>query len=91
MLHASGRLGVAGGSAEPVFRVLHGHDFRVSGLVVAAIWAVGLAIGVIALVTGHIGAAIAALGVAASGPWLGLAWAAHAQRGPCSVDPSSRD
>lgn len=90
MLHASGRLGAAGNS-ERVFPVLHGQDFRVSGLVVAAVWAVGLAIGVIALLTGHSGAAIAALGVAASGPWLGLAWAARGQHGPFNGDPSSRD
>jgi hypothetical protein len=52
----------------------------ISGLVAAAVWAVGLAVGVLALVTGHVGAAVVALLVAVVAPWFGLAWVSRSQR-----------
>jgi hypothetical protein len=52
----------------------------IPGLVAAAIWAAGLAVGVVALVTGHTGAALAALLLAVAAPWFGLAWVSRSQR-----------
>jgi hypothetical protein len=49
-------------------------------LVAAAIWAAGAVVGVVALVTGHIGLAIAALIVAVVAPWAGLACVSHGHR-----------
>jgi hypothetical protein len=51
-----------------------------SGVVAAAIWAVGLVVGVLAMVTGHAGLAIVALVLAVAAPWLGLAWVSHHRR-----------
>jgi hypothetical protein len=55
-------------------------EFSVPGLVAAAIWALGLVIGVLALVNGHAGAAVVALVMAVAAPWFGLAWISHSQR-----------
>jgi hypothetical protein len=52
----------------------------IPGLVAAAIWAVGLAVGVLALVIGHPGAAIVALLAAVAAPWFGLASVSRSQR-----------
>lgn len=50
------------------------------GLVAAAIWAVGLMAGLVALATGHAAVAAVCLVLAAMSPWLGLAWVSHSQR-----------
>jgi hypothetical protein len=52
----------------------------VAGFVAAGIWAVGLVVGVLALVTGHAGVAVVALILAVAAPWAGLAWVSHGQR-----------
>lgn len=52
----------------------------VAGRVAAAVWAVGLAVGVAALATGHAGAAVVALLPAVAAPWGGLAWISRSQR-----------
>ncbi len=52
----------------------------IPGLVAAAVWAVGLAVGVLALVTGHVGAAVVALLLAVVAPWFGLACVSRSQR-----------
>jgi hypothetical protein len=49
-------------------------------LVAAAVWAVGLVVGVLALLAGHAGAAVVALILAVGAPWFGLAWVSHGQR-----------
>jgi Flp pilus assembly protein TadB len=53
---------------------------NIPGLVAASIWAVGLAVGVVALATGHAGAAVVALLLAVVAPWFGLAWVSRGQR-----------
>jgi hypothetical protein len=50
------------------------------GLVAAAIWAVGLVVGVLAIATGHAGVAIVMLALAVAAPWVGLAWVSHSRR-----------
>ncbi|OBK46994.1 hypothetical protein [Mycobacterium sp. 1081908.1] len=52
----------------------------IPGLVAAATWAVGLAVGVLALITGHAGPAVVALLLAVVAPWLGLVWVSRSQR-----------
>ena len=52
----------------------------IPGLVAAGTWAVGLAVGVLALATGHAGAAVVALLLAVAAPWFGLAWVSRSQR-----------
>ncbi|OBI84069.1 hypothetical protein [Mycobacterium sp. 1245805.9] len=52
----------------------------VAGLVAAAVWAVGLAVGVLALVAGHPGVAVLALFLAVVAPWFGLAFVSRSQR-----------
>jgi len=52
----------------------------IPGLMAAAIWAVGLAVGVVALVTGHAGTAVVALLLAVAAPWFGLASVSRGQR-----------
>jgi hypothetical protein len=52
----------------------------IPGLVAAAIWAVGLAVGVLALVAGHAGVAVVALLLAVAAPWFGLAWVSRGKR-----------
>jgi hypothetical protein len=52
----------------------------IPGVVAAAVWAVGLVVGVLALVTGHAGAAVVALLLAVVAPWFGLAWVSRSQR-----------
>lgn len=51
----------------------------VLGLVAAAVWLVGLVVGLSALIDGHpvVGAVSVVLALAA--PWLGLAWNLHAR------------
>ncbi len=51
----------------------------VLGLVAAAVWLVGLVVGVTALMAGH--PAVAAISVVSAlvAPWLGLAWNLHAR------------
>lgn len=82
MLDASGSWGSADALAGSV---LPHEDFSAPGLAAAAVWAAGLAIGVLALLTGHAAAAIVGLIVAVTGPWLGLAWVTRAQRGAFNV------
>jgi hypothetical protein len=50
------------------------------GMMAAAIWVVGLVVGVVAIATGHAGLAIVALGLAVTAPWVGLAWVSHSRR-----------
>lgn len=49
-------------------------DFNPVGIAVAAIWAIGLVLGIIALATGHLGVALMALSIAVVAPFVGLAW-----------------
>jgi hypothetical protein len=51
----------------------------VLGLVVAAVWLVGLVLGVSALVVGHPVVAAVAVVFALVAPWLALAWNLHAR------------
>ena len=55
-------------------------DFSVPGIVAAAIWAVGLVVGVFAMATGHAVVAVVALVVAVAAPWFGLVCVAHGRR-----------
>jgi hypothetical protein len=57
----------------------------IPGLVAAAVWVVGLAVGVLALVTGHAGVAVVALLLAVVAPWFGLAWVSRSQRRASNV------
>jgi hypothetical protein len=50
------------------------------GMMAAAIWVVGLVVGVVAIATGHAGLAILALALAVTAPWVGLAWVSHSRR-----------
>ncbi|OBF58318.1 hypothetical protein A5787_23470 [Mycobacterium sp. 852002-50816_SCH5313054-b] len=59
-----------------------GIDFGVPGRVAAALWALGVLAGVLALLTGHAGLAIAGLVLAVAAPWVGLAWVSHSRRRP---------
>lgn len=52
----------------------------VPGAVSAAIWAIGLAVGLVALAAGHELLAGVSLVLAIMSPWFGLAWVSHAQR-----------
>ncbi len=61
-------------------RMHTGIDFGVPGRVAAALWAVGVVAGVVALLSGHAGWAILGLVVAVASPWCGLAWVSHSQR-----------
>ncbi len=63
-------------------RLHAGIDFGLPGRVAAAVWALGVLAGVLALLTGHAGLAIAGLVVAVAAPWLGLAWVSHSRRRP---------
>jgi hypothetical protein len=58
----------------------HSSRPSIPGLVAAGTWVVGLVVGVLALVTGHVGAAVVALLVAVAAPWFGLAWLSRSQR-----------
>lgn len=49
-------------------------DLNAVGVVVAAIWVMGLTMGIAALATGHLGVALAALLIAVLTPLFGLAW-----------------
>jgi hypothetical protein len=55
-------------------------DVSAPGLLAAAAWAIGLAIGLIALTSGHELLAGVALVLAIISPWFGLAWVALGQR-----------
>lgn len=61
-------------------RLRAGIDFGVPGRVAAALWALGVLAGVLALLTGHAGLAIAGLVLAVAAPWFGLAWVSHSRR-----------
>ena len=50
------------------------------GKVATAIWAVGLVVGVVGIVTGHTGLAIVVLALAVAAPWVGLVWVSHSRR-----------
>lgn len=56
---------------------------NVPGLVVAAVWAVGLVAGLVALTIGHLAVAAAALVVAVMAPWCRVAYIAHGQHRVC--------
>jgi len=49
-------------------------DFNSVGVAVAAIWVIGLMVGIVALATGHLGVASTALLIAVLTPLFGLAW-----------------
>lgn len=49
-------------------------DLNAVGVVVAAIWVIGLTMGIAALATGHLGVASATLLIAVLTPLFGLAW-----------------
>jgi hypothetical protein len=53
----------------------------VPGLIAAATWAIGLAVGVAALIAGHVQMAAIALLVAVTAPLLGLAWVSRGKDG----------
>jgi hypothetical protein len=55
-------------------------EFSIPGPVAAAIWALGLVIGVLPLVNGNAGVAVVALVMAVAAPWFGLAWISQCQR-----------
>jgi Flp pilus assembly protein TadB len=59
----------------------------VVGRLAAATWAVGLAVGLIALVIGDPMVASVALIVAVTAPWFGLAWMLHNQRRVFVAEP----
>ncbi|ORV90754.1 hypothetical protein AWC11_12555 [Mycobacterium interjectum] len=63
-------------------RLHAGIDFGVPGRVAAALWALGVLAGVLALLTGHAGLAIAGLVLAVASPWFGLAYVSHNHRRP---------
>jgi Flp pilus assembly protein TadB len=84
MLDTSRPLRTANGAPQPA------RHASVAGLVAAAIWAAGAAAGVLALVMGHIGLAIAALIVAVVAPWVGLARVSHGHRRTYSVASAGR-
>jgi len=52
-------------------------DLNAVGVVVAAIWVIGLMVGIVALATGHLGVASTALLIAVLTPLFGLAWTHH--------------
>ncbi|BBZ46979.1 hypothetical protein MPRM_42600 [Mycobacterium parmense] len=47
---------------------------RLSGVVAAAVWAIGVVVGLVALTAGHPGVALAALVVGVAAPCVGVAW-----------------
>lgn len=61
-------------------------DFNPVGIAVAAIWAIGLVLGIIALATGHLGVALMALSIAVVAPFFGLAWTSFFGGFPTSFD-----
>jgi Flp pilus assembly protein TadB len=94
MFDTSGPVGLA---ADPFEHAPAGaavgldHSFHLPGLVAAAIWAVGLLIGVVAFATGHTWIALVALCAAVLAPWFGLAWVSHAQREAYNIALPSHD
>ncbi|OBK26071.1 hypothetical protein [Mycobacterium asiaticum] len=69
---------VAAGSA--VADVEDERTVSVPGVLSAAVWTVGLTIGLMAMATGHDLLAGVALVLAIASPWFGLAWVSHNQR-----------
>jgi hypothetical protein len=65
-----------------------GGPARVAGRPAAAVWAVGLAVGLIALATGHPVVAGATLLVAVLAPWFGIVAVLHSK--PRVLDPELR-
>lgn len=61
-------------------------DFNPVGIAVAAVWAIGLVLGIVALATGHLGVALLALSIAVVAPFLGLAWTSFSGGFPTSFD-----
>lgn len=49
-------------------------DFGAPRLIAAAVWAVGVVVGLSAWLTGHAAVAIVALLMAVAAPWFGLVW-----------------
>lgn len=62
-------------------------EASVIGRLAAATWAVGLVVGLIALVIGDALVATLALIVAVTAPWFGLAWMLHSQRRVFVAEP----
>ena len=94
MLDTSGSLGVANDPFDQGHLATGdglGEDFGFPGLMAGAICVIGLVIGVCALLAGYTWVAVAALGVAVTGPWVGLAWVSHAQRGAYNIALPSHD
>ena len=60
-------------------------DLSISGVVAAAIWAVGLAIGASEALTGNAVVAIVALAVAVVPPWFEPAWVSHSRTRAASI------
>jgi hypothetical protein len=58
-----------------------------AGLIAAAAWAVGLAVGLCALIAGHAAVAAVAAVMGFLAPWLGLGWVVHGRH---RVDNSER-
>lgn len=52
----------------------------VPGVLSAGVWTIGLAVGLMAMATGHDLLAGVALVLAIASPWFGLAWVSHNQR-----------
>lgn len=65
----------------------HG-EASVIGRLAAAVWLVGLVVGLTALVIGDAMVATAALVVAVTVPWFGLAWMLHNQRRVFVAEPN---
>lgn len=68
--------------ADPRNEQLNGADHgevNPVGVVAAALWAVGLIAGIVALATGHGAAATVILSFAVMAPWVGLAWVSRSQ------------
>jgi hypothetical protein len=59
----------------------------VPGLVVAAAWVLGMAVGLIALAIGHQAVAVVALALAVTAPGFGLAWISHSRREASDAHP----
>ncbi len=66
---------------------LRGDASNLAGLIAATAWAIGLAVGLFALIAGHDGLAAVAAIMALLAPWLGLGWMVHGRH---RVDNSER-
>jgi hypothetical protein len=56
---------------------LRGEAPNLTGLIAAAVWAAGLAVGLCALIAGHAAVAAVAGVMGLLAPWLGLGWVVH--------------